>query len=664
MSSKTQRNKGWLLPNQIDPGDRMCVQFEAPDLPEYRAAIAGAIYELSKWWNWDKSYEPGDKRASETALLFRTSIFETLQFIEPSCDCEDQEDDPDEDDAPYWEDEDNVDGVSAVGEFFEWVADWVLTAFIAVTFTPQAAIIYRTFVPRARLAFRTGNWGMLVEILVDGVLALVVDTNSSTTEIIERDIDLIPFPEIEPGGGRVIEIRPVAAAAAAAGTFSNGDRPPGRIWKRLDAYAAASGIDVETAPRIEVVRKNIRATLPTNGDDDMEYRLEGDDCLLTLTEDGIPVSVVDITPCVDGLIDDTRTYPDPENPDRQPIDDMPPGFDKACAVANTVIKYWKDIYKTIEDGKQNSASIASIIAGVASIVAVVLGSVLSGGIALIAAAAAAINNLDSEVVDDVLTDDVWDEMVCDLYCRLRADGRLTQAGYDSLMQIWEERYSQVGIIGGIIGNLWGDVLKHIIDSGGGRQGVLGIRGLSIQSYDCSACDCDVWMAEWFEGGFNNSYPNTKFGGHGWLKLDDGTTFTANDLAGWAFNGPDREYAQLHGQLTLPVAVPVRRFFANPNASNRITHFSGYVRLKLSGAVVWEYEWHEDHASWVGSVVENVNTELIPDFDPNTMVDQVEIYALVHGNPGAFQPTPVIKVSAVRIYGADDTDLRDFYPWVT
>lgn len=82
MTSEKQRNKGYRLPSPIDGYPLTCVRFQIPDNPFYRAAVRGAVYELSKWFNWEKSYTEGDTRARDAAEIFRTLLTETLEFGE------------------------------------------------------------------------------------------------------------------------------------------------------------------------------------------------------------------------------------------------------------------------------------------------------------------------------------------------------------------------------------------------------------------------------------------------------------------------------------------------------------------------------------------------------------------------------------------------------
>lgn len=81
MTSKAQRNAGWLLPSPITGYDTVCVSLRIPNAREYRAAFIGAIGELAKWWNWEKSYTLGDNRASQAAQYMLDHI-KDMQFTD------------------------------------------------------------------------------------------------------------------------------------------------------------------------------------------------------------------------------------------------------------------------------------------------------------------------------------------------------------------------------------------------------------------------------------------------------------------------------------------------------------------------------------------------------------------------------------------------------
>lgn len=80
MTSKKQKQSGYLLPDTLEGHPLICLRMEVPDVIEYRAAIRGAINLLGKWWSWEKSYQPGDTRATTAAAYWRNLIVSTLVF--------------------------------------------------------------------------------------------------------------------------------------------------------------------------------------------------------------------------------------------------------------------------------------------------------------------------------------------------------------------------------------------------------------------------------------------------------------------------------------------------------------------------------------------------------------------------------------------------------
>lgn len=91
MTSEKQKNAGWLLPEQLTDHPLLCVKMLIPDNDEYRAAFLGAIDSLQEWWNWEKSYQPGDTRASQAASYWRQLILDHLcirygQHVITNCD--------------------------------------------------------------------------------------------------------------------------------------------------------------------------------------------------------------------------------------------------------------------------------------------------------------------------------------------------------------------------------------------------------------------------------------------------------------------------------------------------------------------------------------------------------------------------------------------------
>jgi len=51
MSVRKPRQK-WVLPDQVEPGIVACLSMLIPDSPAYRAAVNGALFGLTRWYNW------------------------------------------------------------------------------------------------------------------------------------------------------------------------------------------------------------------------------------------------------------------------------------------------------------------------------------------------------------------------------------------------------------------------------------------------------------------------------------------------------------------------------------------------------------------------------------------------------------------------------------
>lgn len=102
---------------------------------------------------------------------------------------------------PFFDDAENADDDIQHDPEYKWyekASDWVITAFLAVCFTPFAGLVYKTTIPRLRLAIRKRDVGAILRILVDAVEVLSVDTYAAAPNLEYIDIDL----EALAGGGQ------------------------------------------------------------------------------------------------------------------------------------------------------------------------------------------------------------------------------------------------------------------------------------------------------------------------------------------------------------------------------------------------------------------------------------------------------------------------------
>lgn len=179
----------YQIPAQIDGYDTedfICVSLRFPNAPEYRRAVRTQLLALGDWWTWERT---GGTHARDAAIYWR----ELLLGLVIGDNCAPGE--PDDDEAPYWDDAETVAGVGE-GTRWEYIGDWAVTAFLATAGSPGAALLYRTLVRFVRLAFKTDDLGELADVFIDGILALTIDTITQTagiTEVIQAEIDLEQF---------------------------------------------------------------------------------------------------------------------------------------------------------------------------------------------------------------------------------------------------------------------------------------------------------------------------------------------------------------------------------------------------------------------------------------------------------------------------------------
>lgn len=129
---------------------------------------------------------------------------------------------------PFWDDEAAQDADGDENDiasdpaypWYEQLSDWIISGFIATTFSPAAAVVYDTTIPRLRLALRKSDAGAIVRVLVDGVEAAEVDTYSPTPDLATVDLDMTSFGGAggfsAQSGARRLRIEHTGTANAAA----------------------------------------------------------------------------------------------------------------------------------------------------------------------------------------------------------------------------------------------------------------------------------------------------------------------------------------------------------------------------------------------------------------------------------------------------------------
>lgn len=97
---------------------------------------------------------------------------------------------------PFWDDTDASDADDEApisgSTWYEDIADVIVTAFLATSFTPGAAIKFVTTARKFRLLFRSRNYGAIANIFLDGLFQTAVDTYAAAPGITAVDIVVPP----------------------------------------------------------------------------------------------------------------------------------------------------------------------------------------------------------------------------------------------------------------------------------------------------------------------------------------------------------------------------------------------------------------------------------------------------------------------------------------
>lgn len=162
-----------LIESDPDEGDMISVCFNRDYLPY----ILGALSQLELQSTW-KTDDPEAVRIMQEKI----SVLEGM-FASEACATEMVE-------TPFYDNEEDVDDEEYLGEqtWYDSLSDWVISGFLAISFTPAAAIAYNATIPRIRLALKTGDAGTIVRVIF-GAVDTLYDTFSPTPEIVYLELD-------------------------------------------------------------------------------------------------------------------------------------------------------------------------------------------------------------------------------------------------------------------------------------------------------------------------------------------------------------------------------------------------------------------------------------------------------------------------------------------
>lgn len=161
----------WLTPDEPPERKFYTRRLVIPAAFDWLALFNGCLVELTKPWNYE---EQGTLTPDETAEIMSGIYEQYLAF---------------DNEPPDWETPDDLDGLPEQ-PWYESLSDWIIQGFLAITFTPEAAIVYQATVPKLRIAIRTGNLGALFRVLINGVEVWTGDSYAPITDLIDHVFDM------------------------------------------------------------------------------------------------------------------------------------------------------------------------------------------------------------------------------------------------------------------------------------------------------------------------------------------------------------------------------------------------------------------------------------------------------------------------------------------
>ena len=240
----------WLTPANPPPTKYWERRLFIPADEEYLAIINGALLELCYSYNFELF---GAATPDQVASAF-SDMYDKYGVDDP--------------DPPFWEDENDVDQTENLTQpWYDTLADWIITGFLAVTATPGAGVVYYTTIPKLRMALRTGNLGTIARVLLDDIEIWTGDTYSPIRGLLGQTLDLQGFAQAHNLG-------------------------PGPWKLRVENAGAGPNLPPGTTAKLEIVRKRLTDEML------IQFR-QTNPCLVEYSDDGGSTwhTVADLTEC-------------------------------------------------------------------------------------------------------------------------------------------------------------------------------------------------------------------------------------------------------------------------------------------------------------------------------------------------------------------------------
>jgi len=182
----------FLTPESI-PEETACRLFSIPNEQRTLGAFMGALDSLLSEGSW-LQLQDTDVDPATMVALFTGIISDAYQIPANQCDIMAQ--------TPYWDDQTDVEAEEPIEmqPWYGYVTDilappdgitwnenislWLFTGLVALAASPAAAIVFRPLAVQFTLAFKAGDVGETIRIILDAIEQRPVDTTGHAGEII------------------------------------------------------------------------------------------------------------------------------------------------------------------------------------------------------------------------------------------------------------------------------------------------------------------------------------------------------------------------------------------------------------------------------------------------------------------------------------------------
>lgn len=569
---------GFPTPNAA-PDINGCRVFSIPDDEEWFALLMGAVLRLTQEWAWyqNGTMTPAEAAAAWTAIIddaYARSLFDTCGITVPipwwdETSADDADDESDVETQPWYGE--IVASMGFVAEdvslsFLDNLGIWLIAGFIAYSGQIGAAI---AFVPLAKtfvLSFKQNSLGGVVRVLIDLLHVADIDTYGVEDAVLNLSVVM---PD---------------------------DGDPHTLYVEL---SEDNPHDLDQ-PSISVIRKRLsedQVTPPNTRWD------ETCNCVQTSPDNGT-----------------TWNRDDGQDPRVNPAGKLPAlsGGDPQCDAAERIGAAFNRYVDTV----LAAASIVEAINGVLSFLLIFLPAI---GIILAAIGAGieVLFGIGTTLISVDMTDAVYEQIKCIIYCHLSTDGQMSQ---DQLDAINADISTNVG---GVPNDVWTVYQNALGFVGLSNSGVKG-----IETGDCTDCDCG-WCFEWdfsavsgiADGWFvADGTSGVWTPGTGWVGVDNGRggkeiflkflhDFTDVTEASFVYTMTDYASGSQNFRLEYPVNTPI--------ADDNVISTGIDIRRAITGTFPNVAQWRVDMDSGGTGGISNIYSARIKGTGtPPTLIDAV------------------------------------------